>query len=51
MIRNRTHEIEEIVRKNIACVEKENPVSLFMKNLQSGCSTTQSSGQRTFDNI
>ena len=35
MIRNRTHEIEETVRKNIACVEEENPVSLFMKNLQS----------------
>ena len=32
---NRSQEIEEMVLKNIACLEEENPVSLFMKNLQS----------------
>jgi len=32
---NRSHEIEEIVLKNIACLGEENPVSLFMKNIQS----------------
>jgi len=35
ILSSRFYEIKDKVMKDIACVEKENPVSLFMKNIQS----------------